>query len=83
MSKHLTDEACKAIIRGIAKQFNIEPKLITTRLMSEEDKQDMREGNVPVPSLRLHVELWIKAGLPDYAHGKDIPLAQEQAKGIV
>jgi hypothetical protein len=77
MSKHLTDDACKAIIKGIAKKFDIEAKLITTRLMSEEDKQDMREGNLPVPSLRLHVELWIKAGLPDYAHGKTTPLAEE------
>ena len=82
MSQQLSDNACKAIIKGIAKQFKIEAKLITTRLMSEEDKQDMRDGNLPLESLRCHVKVWIEAGLPDYAHGKTVPLAIEEARGI-
>lgn len=75
--KRLTDDACKEIIRGIALKHKIKPRLITTRLMSEEDKDDMRNGDVPASVLDLHVEVWIKEGMPDYAHGKTIPLAEE------
>ena len=77
--RKLTDEACKNIIRRIALMHNIEPRLITTRLMSEEDKDDMRYGELPINALNLHVEVWIKAGMPDYAHGKTIPMAEENS----
>ena len=70
----LSDEACKNIIRGIALKHKVDPKLIVTRLLSPEDKDDMRRGELPIESLALHVELWIKAGMPDYAHGKTEPL---------
>ena len=72
--RKLSDDACKRIIRRIALKHKIEPRLITTRLMSEDDKEDMRRGDLPMTALDLHVELWIKAGLPDYAHGKTEPL---------
>jgi hypothetical protein len=73
--RKLSDDACKSIIRKIALKHKIEPRLITTRLMSEDDKEDMRRGELPMNCLDLHVELWIKSGLPDYAHGSTEPLA--------
>lgn len=69
-----TDEACKNIIRHIATKLNVEAKLITTRLMSEEDKNDMRKGDLPANVLELHVKLWINSGMPDYAHGLTEPM---------
>lgn len=78
MSKALTDAECKDIIRRLGKRLKVDPKLIVTRLMSEEDKKDMRDGNLPLESLRCHVKVWIDTGLPDYAHGKTVPLAMEK-----
>lgn len=83
MSAILSDKACVAIIKQLAKELAVEPKLITTRLMSEDDKNDMRNGDLPRESLKLHIELWKKAGYPDYAHGKTIPLAQEERQAVL
>ena len=77
MPRKLTDSECKDIIRRLGKRLNVEPRLITTRLMSEDDKNDMREGNLPVKSLEVHIRVWIENGLCDYAHGKTIPLKHE------
>jgi len=77
--RKLTDDACKNIIREIALKHKIKPRLITTRLMSEDDKEDMRNGELPTRALDLHVEVWIKAGMPDYAHGKTIPMNEENS----
>jgi hypothetical protein len=77
MPRNLTDSECKDIIRRLAKRLNIDPKLVTTRLMSEEDKNDMRAGNLPGKSLECHIKVWKASGMPDYAHGKTIPLAEE------
>ncbi len=75
----VSDETCKAIIRRVAKRLGVEPKLITTRLMSDDDKEDMRQGNLPTEVLELHVKLWMDAGMPDYRHGKTIPLKEENS----
>ena len=83
MPRNLTDSECKDIIRRLGKRLNVEPRLITTRLMSEDDKQDMREGNVPVKSLEVHIKAWIAAGMPDYAHGKTVALRYEQENSSV
>ena len=83
MSRNLTDSECKDIIRILGKRLNVEPRLITTRLMSEDDKQDMREGNLPVKSLEVHIRVWIENGLCDYAHGKTVSLRYEQENSPV
>lgn len=51
----------------------VKAELISTRLLSDEDKQDMLNGLVPVDVLLLHVKVWIQNGMPDYAHGKFEP----------
>lgn len=83
MPRNLANEECKDIIRRLGKRLNVEPRLITTRLMSEEDKQDMREGNLPVKALECHIKVWMAAGMPDYAHGKTIPIAQEAQRVLI
>lgn len=67
--ERISDKICKEIIKTLAKKCNVDPKLIVTRLMSEEDKEDMRNGLLPIDSLELHVRVWIEKGMPDYAHG--------------
>lgn len=70
----LSDTECKKILSKLGFKLGVSPKLIATRLLSDEDKEDMRNGEVPIESLELHIELWMKAGMPDYAHGNDKPL---------
>ena len=69
----LTKEQCKSKIFKIAIKLGCPPNLIATRLLSEEDKLDMIEGLVPDDAIEAHVRAWMDAGMPDYAHGSDIP----------
>lgn len=71
---NLTDDDCKKILSKLGLKLGVSPKLIATRLLSDEDKEDMRNGEIPIDSLEIHIKLWMKAGLPDYAHGDDKPL---------
>ncbi len=54
----------------IAKMLCIKAELISTRLLSKEDKEDMQSGLVPVDALVTHVKVWMVNGMPDYANGK-------------
>ena len=83
MSTTLSDKACKAIIIRVARKLNVEARLITTRLMSEDDKNDMRAGLLPIEALEAHVKVWIENGLCDYAHGKTVALRYEQENSPV
>jgi len=78
MSTRLSDKACVAVIKQLAKELNVEAKLIITRLMSDEDKDDMRNGDLSREALKLHIIVWKQAGYPDYRHGKTTPLAHEK-----
>lgn len=65
MSQRVSDEACKSIIKRLAKELGVDAKLIVTRLLSEDDKNDMRNGELPIEALECGIKLWIKAGCPD------------------
>ena len=69
----LSVEQCKDLLRTIAKMLCVKAELISTRLLSPEDKQDMLNGHIPVESLITHVKLWMASGMPDYAHGHTKP----------
>lgn len=71
--QQLTDDACKKIIKRIALKHNVEPRIITTMLMSEADKDDMRAGNLPVDVLDKYVELWSKRKLARTGSQRDEP----------
>lgn len=71
---NLTDLDCKKILSKLGLKLGVSPKLIATRLLSEDDKQDMRNGDLPIDSLETHIRVWMDAGMPDYAHGLDTPL---------
>ena len=64
---------CQKIISNVAWTCGCSPKLISTRLLSEDDKQDMLNVNVPIESLITHVKVWMANKMPDYANGKFEP----------
>jgi len=47
--------------------------LISTRLLSKEDKDDMLNGLVSDETLETAVQAWMSAGMPDYANGHTEP----------
>lgn len=69
MSTKLTKEQCQKKLFNLGIKLGVSPKLISTRLLSNEDKQDMLEGLIPDEALECHVKCWMEAGMPDYANG--------------
>ncbi|KTD02656.1 hypothetical protein [Legionella feeleii] len=51
--------------------LDVEAQEVIDRLLSIEDEQDIISGQIPMESLRLHIEVWKKAGKPHYS-GKDL-----------
>lgn len=51
----------------------VKADLISTRLLSKEDKQDMLNGLISDEALFVGVKCWMEAGMPDYAHGHTTP----------
>jgi len=74
MPRKITDKACKDIIRTIGNKLGVDPKFIALRLLDENDKDDMRNGELSMSLLEAHVKAWIQKGMPDYAHGCTEPL---------
>jgi hypothetical protein len=70
----LSVEQCKDLLRLIGKKLCVKADLISTRLLSEDDKQDMLRGDLPIEALECAVKCWMDAGMPDYAHGKTDPM---------
>ncbi len=69
----LSVEHCKDLLRTVAKMMCVKAELISTRLLSKEDKEDMLNGLISDESLVTGVKVWIEAGMPDYANGKFEP----------
>jgi hypothetical protein len=66
-------EHCKDLLRTVAKMMCVKTELISTRLLSVDDKEDMLNGLISDETLLTGVRVWIKAGMPDYANGKFEP----------
>lgn len=47
----------------------VKAELISTRLLSEQDKQDMLDGVLGVDSLVTGVRVWVDNGMPNYSDG--------------
>lgn len=69
----LTKEQCQRRLFHLGLKLGVSPKLISTRLLSNDDKQDMVEGLIPDEALECHVRCWMEAGMPDYANGHTEP----------
>jgi hypothetical protein len=64
----------------ISKALCVKAELISTRLLSKEDKQDMLSGLVTVESLMTAVKCWMKSRMPDYANGHTDPYKPPEQK---
>ena len=60
-----SEEECKRIIIKLAIKHGVSPALVATRLLSEEDKNDMRNGDLPIEALDVAIECWKEIGMPD------------------
>ena len=69
----LTKQQCQKKLFTIGIKLGVSPKLISTRLLSSDDKNDMLSGLINDDSLATAVEVWIEAGMPDYANGNTAP----------
>lgn len=47
----------------------VKAELISTRLLSKYDKEDMVQGLIPIDSLVTAVKVWMSHGMQDYANG--------------
>ena len=47
----------------------VKAELISTRLLSKDDKRDMLNGLVSDKTLITAVKCWIEAGMPNYTNG--------------
>ena len=50
----------------------VKASLISERLLSNEDKQDMLNGLIPIESLIAHVKAWQDTGMRIYADGSGL-----------
>lgn len=76
-----TREECKKILSKLGFKLGVSPALIATRLLSEDDKQDMVNGDVPMEALECAVKVWMENGMPDYAHGLTDPMKKTLTNG--
>jgi hypothetical protein len=53
----------------LAIKYAVPPKLITARLLSEDDKNDMLAGLVSLETVDFHVKIWKSSGMCNYADG--------------
>ncbi|HWI48384.1 MAG TPA: hypothetical protein VNU45_09210 [Rummeliibacillus sp.] len=60
-------EHCKDLLRTIGKMLCVKAELISTKLLSSEDKQDMLDGVITDEALFFAVKGWMEAGMPDYS----------------
>lgn len=86
MNKPQDVDACKKMLFKAAIKHGVAPKLISERLLSKEDKEDMLNGLVSFETLDAFVKVWKESGMCNYADGtgtwySDFHLYQSQGKG--
>lgn len=86
----LSVEQCKELLTTIGKMLSVKAALISTRLLSRADKDDILTGKISIESLITAVEVWKKAGMPDYANAKltpyvpkyELPMSRYRGNGV-
>jgi hypothetical protein len=68
-----TEQECKHMLFNIGLKLGVSPNLISTRLLTKLDKEDMLNGLLPLDALETGVKIWMKEGMPDTANGKNEP----------
>lgn len=65
-SKTRTKDECKKILFQLGIKFGVSPRLISERLLSDLDKEDMLLGEISIASLEANIELWKASGMQDF-----------------
>lgn len=47
--------------------FSVSANYVLKHLLSNDDINDIADGNVPIKTLKLHIELWMAKGMPHYS----------------
>lgn len=69
----LTTEQCQKKLFNLGIKLGVSPKLIASRLLSNDDKDDMLKGLVEDEMLEIAVKCWMDSSMPDYANGHTSP----------
>lgn len=69
MTHTRTVEECKRMLFKLAIKHGVAPKLISERLLSKDDKEDMLQGLVSFEQLDCAVQAWCDSGMCNYADG--------------
>lgn len=72
------DSDCIAIIKWASRHCGVNPLHVSTRLLSENDKGDLRSCAIHKKDLIPAIIVWRDNGMPDYANGKFVPLRFEK-----
>lgn len=83
MGKALTEreEICKRMLFKLAIKHGVAPKLISERLLSKDDKEDMLNGLVSFETLDAYVQIWKEYGMCNYVEVNLKPAKALTAKG--
>lgn len=69
MKKQMTVEECKSALFNLGIKLGVSPRLISERLLSKDDKDDMLNGLISLDELSIHCQVWLDNKMPDYANG--------------
>lgn len=75
-------EQCKDLLITIGKMLCVKAELISTRLLSKEDKQDMLNGHLSDEALFFHIKHWIDGGMINYNSEELTPYLKDKNKPI-
>lgn len=68
MEMQLTQRQCQQLLFKIGMKLGVSPKLISSRLLSIEDKEDIMAGVIDSDYLEIAVIVWMNNGMCDYVN---------------
>ncbi len=85
----LTVEQCQKKLFNLGIKLGVSPRLISTRLLSTDDKEAIMHELITDDELESHVKAWMNNNMPDYANGstvrytppKEIPMQRYRGIG--
>lgn len=69
METPISVEECKKMLFKLAIKHGVAPKLISERLLSKDDKEDMLQGLITFETLDCFVAVWKEYGMCNHVDG--------------
>jgi hypothetical protein len=73
----ISDDECKQMLIRICKKLCVNTRLVAEKLLDQDAKNDMRNGNFSADALEAHIKTWFENGMPDYVKGTCKPHREE------